>query len=887
LTGAKYSNLRRTLLAFTKLPTLLAAAVIGVLGVYADHQNSVVFQQRLRAETLAQVNLVRAKLEGNLNSNLQLVRGLVSTITTEPWMTQTRFSALAQNLFREQTQLRSIAAAPSLVITMIYPVEGNERALGLDYRLNDAQRDAAFRARDTGELVLAGPVELKQGGEGFIGRFPVFIGEGTARQFWGVVSAVIDSGTLYRDSGLLDAEGVEIALVGVDGQGQAGKHFYGDPRVFDANPVTAVVALPAGTWQIAATPSGGWQRVPDNAWLLRSLILIAGILVVVPVAFAGRFYGDRRESHAALRRSEAEQRLLAKRLELALEVSRVGVWEIDLETRQIYWDERLHEIYGIVPDGQMRTQEEWASRLHPDDQAQAVADFAAAVKAKDVYDSQFRIVRDDGEIRDIRSRAMFYRESDDTPKMIGAEWDVTEDVRLSRDLARAKTLAETRNRELEAAKSRIEFNALHDSLTGLPNRRYLDEMLGHFAAACTASGRMIGLLHIDLDRFKQINDTLGHAAGDAMLVHASRVLKANVSGSDFVARIGGDEFVVACATETGAPRLAEIALCILEQMREPITIDGHACRTGVSIGIASEGGARVDTARLLVNADIALYRAKRRGRNCFEFFTSELQAEIVRTKRIADDILGGLERGEFLPHYQPQFDARTLEIAGVEALARWQHPRDGLLTPFHFLKTAEELNVVASIDRIILEKSLADFSAWNRAGATVPRLSVNVSARRLRDEELATSLRKLKFAPGTLSFELVESIFLDESDDVIVGNVERIKKLGIDVEIDDFGTGYASIVSLLKLQPRRLKIDRQLVMPIVNSVRQRQLVESMIDIGRTLGIEVLAEGVETMEHARILQDIGCDYLQGYALGRPMSGTELAATLRKKVMRAAC
>ncbi|WP_318012911.1 bifunctional diguanylate cyclase/phosphodiesterase [Mesorhizobium sp. BR1-1-7] len=292
------------------------------------------------------------------------------------------------------------------------------------------------------------------------------------------------------------------------------------------------------------------------------------------------------------------------------------------------------------------------------------------------------------------------------------------------------------------------------------------------------------------------------------------------------------------------------------------------------------------TPRLMVNADIALYRAKGRGRNRYEFFTEDLQSEIVRTKRVADEILGGLERNEFVPHYQLQFDAKTLEVAGVEALARWNQPIDGLQLPGKFLKIAEELNVVSVIDRLMLKQTLHDFDQWQKARLLVPHVSVNVSARRLQDEELINSLTSLSIKPGTVSFELLESIFLDDNDELMVWNVNQIKELGIDIEIDDFGTGHASIVSLLKLQPRRLKIARQLISPIAESVQQREVVESIVQIGRSLGVEVIAEGVEIMLQAKILKDLGCDILQGYALSRPMSAYKITEFLGSRRMRSA-
>jgi diguanylate cyclase (GGDEF)-like protein len=400
-----------------------------------------------------------------------------------------------------------------------------------------------------------------------------------------------------------------------------------------------------------------------------------------------------------------------------------------------------------------------------------------------------------------------------------------------------------------------------------------------------AAHKPTALLHIDLDRFKHINDTLGHAAGDAMLVHAAEILKKNTRSDDFVARIGGDEFVIATTSATDEKQLTSLAGRIIEQMRQPVPYDGHECRFGVSIGIAIAGAADSDYGeRLLIDADIALYRAKSNGRNRYEFFSDQLKAEIIRNKRVADDILNGLERQEFLPHFQPQFDAKTLEIVGVEALARWEHPTEGILTPDIFLKTADELNVVPLIDRTILEQTLWHATRWKAAGLSIPKMSVNVSAGRLHDAELMETLDGLAIEPGTLSFELLESIFLDDENETIASNFEQLRAMGIDIEIDDFGTGYASIVSLIHLRPTRLKIDRQLVTPITHSDGQRRLVASIIDIGQSLGIKVVAEGVETMEHASILRDLGCDALQGYAFAAPMSSDKLMEFVREESWR---
>lgn len=851
----------------TNLVSGLVLLVVVVSAGFAVVQNRALQDQQLRGTVNRQVSILRARLEGNINGNMQLVRGLVANLATEPWMSEERFSAIASQLFAQHGQLRNVAAAPNLKVTLLYPVEGNEKLLGLDYNTLPAQKTAIFRARDTHDLILAGPVDLVQGGVGFVGRFPVFTRDVDGKSvFWGVVSAVVDANKLYADSGLSDPDlDLDIVIRGNDGAGAIGPVFYGDAAVLADRPVLADVTLPTGTWQIAARPKGGWQAAVPAQFPFLVGIFIALALVLIPLFVARHLVEERQRNIAVLRQREQELAALSRRLGLALETSEVGVWEFNFGTDTAFWDDRQNDLFGLPRDGAPRTDDQWSATVHPDDLPRVRAEIDAAVKSRGRYVTEYRIRRPDGEERVVRAIASCYRAADGTDRLVGCNWDVTADVAIRRDLERARAVAEARNAELVEATARIEHTSLHDALTGLPNRRYLDRILSERG---TEERGGIALLHIDLDRFKQINDTLGHAAGDAMLVHAARILRANVREDDFVARIGGDEFVVVSPLRNGRRQLTRLANRIIAEMHEPMPYQGHECRCGVSVGIAYQRG-KVDGKRLLIDADIALYRAKRRGRNRHEFFTEALQAEIVSTKHMADDILNGLERGEFVAWYQPQFDARTRKISGVEALARWEHPTRGVVPPDLFMPIAEELNVVATIDRMILEQTLSWMRVWRAQGLVVPRASVNVSGRRLRDDALIKSLKKLDIEPGTISFELVESIYLDESDEAVAWNIDQIRELGVDIEMDDFGTGYASIVSLLKLRPRRLKIDRQLIMPVVDSEAQCQLIASIVDIGHSLGIAVVAEGVETLDHARIVTALGCDTLQGYAFSKPL------------------
>ncbi|WP_244474657.1 MULTISPECIES: putative bifunctional diguanylate cyclase/phosphodiesterase [unclassified Rhizobium] len=560
----------------------------------------------------------------------------------------------------------------------------------------------------------------------------------------------------------------------------------------------------------------------------------------------------------------------SRRLDLALGSYNCGTWEGDPVTKTAVWDERMHQLYGLPYSDKPVPEHVWLSRLHPDERGEIQLAAKRASTLDHVLNTTQKVVLPNNEIRYIRSVGQPHIGRDGRKKMIGIAFDVTADALLAEQMRAAKAEADMRNIELELAKNRIEFNALHDPLTSLANRRKLDLELDGLSRGHATQRAKFAILHLDLDRFKEINDTLGHAAGDAMLVHAAEILRRHVPRGDLVARIGGDEFVVLARRSTTMEELANLSSQIIEAMRHPIDFEGFDCRCGVSIGIAQASGLMPDARKVLINADIALYQAKEKGRNCYEFFTPDLQANIVAKKRMADDMLAGLERDEFIVWYQPQFEAGSMQLCGAEALVRWRHPDRGVLASGNFLKVAEDLNVMARIDQLVLQTALKDQMRWTAMGMAVPRISVNVSSKRLHDENLIEQLQGLAITPGSICFELVESIFLDESDTKASENIEKIKTLGIDIEIDDFGTGHTSIVSLLKLKPKRLKIDRQLVMPITVQPQERSLVRNIVEIARSLGIETVAEGVETHEHAGMLRQLGCDYLQGYAFAKPLS-----------------
>lgn len=854
------------------VPAIVATFAVLIAVFLADTQKRRLEHEYLRSFTTEQLGLLRSRLQENISGNIKLVQGLVSTLETEPNMPPARFEDLASRIFREDNQLRSLAIAPDFVVSRVFPLQGNGASLGLNYRKNERQRAAAMQVREQNRLIVTGPVELVQGGRGVIARYPIRIGPKDT--FFGIASAVIDLDKLLESSGFKSNLPVAVSMSSVSKDGGKTQEFFQTDAAVDVEPVVMSIKIGHEDWIMSASPLQGWRQPSHQLSLFRVGLAFLAVVIVVPIFWVGYLMKDRHRHILALQDREDKLETISQRLQLALDASRVGVWEYDCATKALSWDARMRTLYNVTTEQKICRYDDWRNALHPEDLEHAEQVFEKAVEAEEPYITDFRVVGRDGSIRHIRAHGMTYRTSSGAKRIVGANWDVTEDVRLQDELLQAKLTAEAQNKALEDTRLVLEHSSLHDALTGLPNRRFLDHQLAH--AGPNDDNLPLSLLHIDLDRFKDINDTLGHAAGDEVLRQVASVLRAQVPPEDFIARIGGDEFVLLSRRDPAKANFPLLSAQLVEAISQPMAVAGHDCRIGASVGLAIRYDSDETPEQSLVNADIALYEAKRRGRNRLEVFNGELRLRTLEVKRLSDDILRGLERGEFRPFFQPQFDARTLEIAGVEALARWEHPTRGFVAPDVFLPIAESLNLVARIDETILDQALFQAMRWESQGLAIPCVSVNVSCQRLRDEQLISKLKAMSIRPGSLTFELLESISFDTADEKLKQAIEEIKALGIDIELDDFGTGHASIISLLELSPRRLKIDRRLVQPLLESTAQQSLVRSIIDIGKVRGIETIAEGVETLAHAEQLRSLGCHVLQGYAFAKPMAADDFLA-----------
>jgi diguanylate cyclase (GGDEF)-like protein/PAS domain S-box-containing protein len=433
-------------------------------------------------------------------------------------------------------------------------------------------------------------------------------------------------------------------------------------------------------------------------------------------------------------------------------------------------------------------------------------------------------------------------------------------------------------RELEDSEERYRHRSVHDALTSLPNRQLLFDRLTHALAMSRRTHSRVGVLFIDIDNFKYINDSLGHEIGDQVLVMVGERIATAARGGDTVARFGGDEFVIVCegiATESAAVSVAERVAALT---KESLQVNGQRLRVTVSIGIALDGTEQRAPSELLRNADLAMYRAKQRGRNRWEIFDASLSADAVRRLRVETEMRDALEAGQLRVHYQPIADLRTGELTGVEALVRWEHPSRGLLLPAEFLDIAEETGLIVTIGSQVLHQACRDGAAWVRDHPGHPlTVAVNVSVRQLAwgdftaviDQALAMS----GIDPRLLHLELTESALFDASR-TSPTDLSAIDRLGVAIGIDDFGTGYSSLAYLKRFPVRFLKIDKSFVDGLPLDPEDTAIVDAIVNLGRTLGLDVIAEGVETPEQLAGLRERGCTAAQGFLLARPAPFDEL-------------
>ena len=438
--------------------------------------------------------------------------------------------------------------------------------------------------------------------------------------------------------------------------------------------------------------------------------------------------------------------------------------------------------------------------------------------------------------------------------------------------------------ERSRVEERTRYLALHDSLTGLPNRTLFHDRLQHTLAEAQRYDRGAGLLLLDLDQFKDINDMLGHTAGDQLLVEVARRLEACVRASDTVARLGGDEFALILTEIRRPDDAAAVAWKTMQVMAQPFRLDGQEMHASTSIGIAISPADGKDPSQLLRAADMALYRAKAEGRDAFRFYAAEMSAQVEARKALEYDLRRALKHGELMLEFQPQFEFAAGRIVGAEALLRWRHPRLGSVPPAEFIPLAERSGLIVPLGAWVLHEACRQTRFWRDAGLPPLRMAVNLSLAQCRSGDLARSTRRVLRASGlepcALELEVTESLFLSPGNGHL-NDLYRLHRQGVRVSIDDFGTGYSSLGRLRQLPVDQIKIDRSFVAGLGHSRDAEAIVCAVVRLGRSLGLRVVAEGVETSAQYAFLRTEGCDAAQGFHIAKPLPPTEFAALLRER------
>jgi len=574
-----------------------------------------------------------------------------------------------------------------------------------------------------------------------------------------------------------------------------------------------------------------------------------------------RYAIERERAEQALRESE-------ERYALAVAGSNDGVWDWNIETGRVYYSARWKGLLGWEEEAIGDRMEDWLTLIHPDDRPGFEVALNAHLEGKsEKFQHEYRMRRKSGDYAWVLSRGLAVRTPEGVAcRMAGSLTDIT---------ARKQ------------AEQQLLHDALHDALTGLPNRTLLLDRLGQtLARAKRDKDLTFSLLFFDLDRFKNINDCFGHDTGDALLIQIAERLKDCLRPWDTLARLGGDEFVILLQDDMkDAADTTHVAERVQSLLKQKFTVHGHDLFTSASIGIAFGPGTYEHPEEILRDADIAMYRAKKGGRARYEIFNSEMHRTVMALLKLESELRVAVEKQQFVMYYQPIVEIRSKRIIGLEALLRWQHPERGLVPPAQFITVAEESGLIVPIGWWVLRESAFQIKAWQKLFPSDPPLSVsvNISGKIFMQpdmvDRIASLLEEARLDPASLRLEITENIIMDHAQGALE-KLAELRALGVQLHIDDFGTGYSSLSYLQSFRYDTLKIDRSFVGSL-GKEDGSAIVQTIVSLANLLRINVIAEGVETMEQFNKLVEIDCPQAQGFWFARPMENKKAEALLTRQ------
>lgn len=832
------------------LSLLLGAAVIWQM------EQSRVVAARVQAYALASD---RAKeTENRLERALSAVYALAALVQQAQGAVKD-FDAVATKILPNYPGAAVLIQAPGGIISHAVPLPGNEKAIGLNLLQDPVMQAETHLARNTGKLTLAGPLALRQGGMGLVARLPIFLDQSDEHaDFWGFVNVVLKLPQALEQAQLPDLlqRGMSYKLWRVVPEsGQIQIIAESSPQAL-IDPVRKSFSVPNGGWTLSVAPTAGWGD-PQGLAVKSALALLLALLMGYLAKLQMRQLAYKHNLEHQVQARTADIRESKTQLAVTLEAIPDLLFEMGLDGHfHSCHAPHAHALAAFVQEFHGKK----VTKVMPAEPAQAVlAALAQAQESGFSNGRQLTLPMPDGDHWFELSVARKPVPPDQPPRLIMIWHDVT---------AR------------QQAQAQVAQLAYFDALTGLPNRVLLNDRMSQVLSESARRKEEFCVMFLDLDHFKNINDTLGHRVGDELLRTMAKRMQQALREQDTVARLGGDEFIF-LLPDTNAKGAARVTQKLLHAIGQPVYVESHELMVTSSIGIARFPHDGQDAETLFKHADVAMYRAKKAGRSGYQFFTSGLHVDAARTLRLDNELRRALERGQLLLHYQPKLSLSSGKVVGMEALLRWQHPELGQIPPIEVILVAESTGLIVPIGLWVLQTALAQARQWYDMGLTDLTVAVNVSAVQFRQpnlvEQVQAALSQTGLPAHLLEIEVTESVAQHDPTGAMAV-MAQLRRLGVDVSIDDFGTGYSSLSSLKRFAATHLKIDQSFVRDICTDADDLAIVRAIISMARSLGLGTIAEGVETEAQLTLLREEGCDDVQGYLLGQPMPVDEATAFL---------
>jgi len=978
--GPADSTTPRALRVLLQSPALLAGTTLLVLlfvgqALVVEHRNS--HLQGMRKEVAETASSVHAALEGVVRADLSVLAAIAAVFSSDPAYAAARFPSLAANLIDTSYAIRHIALAPDLVITAVYPLTGNEAALGLDYRQTPEQREMAMRARTSGATILVGPQALVQGGTGFIARRAVLIrseGDSNAERFWGLIVVVLDPQRIYAAAGLANHVSLQFALERSNAATGGSELVFGDAAVLASNPVRLEVDFSTGdTWSLYAIPGSGWSQTGADRFTGPLAHALAALLALLTALLVYRLSRDRNQ----LERS-TQQLATAQALRLSINTAIPDLMFLLDEAgtlleyhakdeRQLYLaPDRflsrrvadvmpesvatpvMHMLARALQSGCVETLEYELNGHHMEARLVAVADrrqvlcIARDITARYASEEKMRlamaIVEQAGEgimllapnghivmVNDAFTRITGYSAEEvlgrtpdflhppDEPESFYEDirhtvrkqrhWSgqlrllrngdvsfpahlVMSDIRKPDGTLEHLILIVSDISESERSRDAIQHLLTHDPLTDLANAALLREQVDSAVQEALRHDRRLALLYLSVDQFQAFNATLGRQATDQLLQVVAGRLQQHCRDQEVLARVGSRTFALLARAGDGLSEITRRATALQRSFDAPLTLEDSAPIISLHIGIARFPEDARTSEQLLTCAESALFDSRRQSDDghSIRFYDAALTQTVKSRIELERRLRLALQHQELLLHYQPIYTMASGQLAGFEALLRWQRPGEPLLYPAAFVDIIEGTDLVYPIGRWVIETAAAQLHSWRQAGLLPPPLNINIAAQQVLGGRLADDLQsvtaRFQLPPQSLRIEILERVLVSNHQRAL-SELRRIRKLGIGIALDDFGTGYSSLSYLREFPVDILKIDRSFIHPLAPDSDKLSIVRAIIAMAHNLGILVTAEGVETEAEWDLLKALDCDQAQGWLRGRPMDAERAKALLTEQ------